>query len=108
MFYIEYRCEQFFWNPLGCCEYQLTLLIPQMVSVLPITSTLLASSRSKKLNDIVWNLDFTIHLNFKNPTKLYVDICVYIFFTECVTVNKISIQSWMSYTINKIEYYYII
>ena len=22
MFYIEYRCKQFFWNPLGCCEYR--------------------------------------------------------------------------------------
>ena len=62
----------------------------------------------EEIKDIVRNLDFTIHLNFRNQTKLYVDICVYIFFTECVIVNKISIQSWMSYIINKIEYYYII
>ena len=79
-----------------------------VLAVLSITSTRLVLSRSKKLNDIVRNLDFTIHLNFRNRTKLYVDICVYIFFTECVIVNKISIQSWMSYTINKIEYYHII
>ena len=47
-------------------------------------------------------------VDFQDQTKLYVDISVYIFFTECVIVNKISIQSWMSYTINKIENYYII
>ena len=83
-------------------------MVPQMVTVLPITSTLLASSQSRRLSDIVRNLDFTIQLIFRNQTKLYVDISVYIFFTECVIVNKISIQSWMSYTINKIENYYII
>ena len=40
-----------------------------MVSVLHITLTHLASSQLKKSNDIVRNLDFTIHLNFKNQTK---------------------------------------
>ena len=59
-------------------------------------------------NNIAKNLDFTIHLNIKSQTKLYVDICVYIPFTECVIVNKISSWSWMSYTINKITYYCII
>ena len=82
------------------------------MEVLHITSTHLASSQLKKSNDIVRNLDFTTHLNFKNQTKLYVDICVYIFSTECVVVNRIFIRSWMSYTINKtinkIKYYYII
>ena len=44
---------------------------------------------------------------FQKP-KLYAVIYVYISSTECVIVKQISIRSWMSYTINKIKYYYII
>ena len=78
------------------------------MEVLHITSTHSASSLPKKSNNVVKNLDIIIHLYFKNPTKSFVDICAYIYFIECVIVNKIFIRSWKSYTINKIKYYYII
>ena len=73
-----------------------------------ITSTHSVFLRLRKSKNYVRSLDSTIHLYFKNPTKSFVDICVYIFSIECVIVNKISIRSWMSYTINRIKYYYII
>ena len=91
-----------------CNEYWWTAVLLEHIGLLwismkvqHITSTHLASSRLKRSNNIVRNLDFTIHLNFKNQTKLYVGIYVYISFTECVIVNKIFIRSWMGYTINK-------
>ena len=82
----------------------------QLISmeVLYITSTHLALSRPERSNNVVRDLDFTIHLNFKNRTKLYVGICVCISTTECVIVNKIFIRFWMSYTMNKIKYYHIV
>ena len=47
----------------------LALVMPTVLTVLRITSTHLASSPPKKSNDIVRNLDFTTHLNYKNQTK---------------------------------------
>ena len=74
---------------IGLLLISLALVMPTVLTVLHFISTHSASSQLKKSNDIVRNLDFTTHLNFKNQTNIYVDICVYIFSTECVVVNRI-------------------
>ena len=42
---------------------------------------------TEKSSDIARSLDFTTHLNFRNQTKLYAVIYVYISSTECVIVK---------------------
>ena len=57
-------------NIAGACDaYGAGACEATVLTVLHITLTHLASSRPKKSNDIVRNLDFTTHLNFKNQTK---------------------------------------
>ena len=46
---------------------------------------------------------------FQKPNEVICGTSIFIFSsTECVFVNKISLRSCMSYTLNKIKYYYII